>query len=120
MHQACKTAPERFRGKPRSGQHPNIHKMLQDGGDFKAMAVNEIGHFVHLHHTVFIRLLWFCAQLTHCAPALATCASCSALTPETPTAPITCPSTKIGTPPSSEVSNGADKKAYRPPLTMSS
>lgn len=53
-------------------------------------------------------------------PALATCASSPAFTPETPTAPITWPSSTTGTPPSSEVISGAVTKAVRPPLTMSS
>src|SRR2546430_2393250 len=35
------------------------------------------------------------------APALATCASCSDVAPDTPTAPTTFPSTRIGMPPSS-------------------
>ncbi|MNC20824.1 hypothetical protein D3C75_687880 [compost metagenome] len=54
------------------------------------------------------------------APALATWASCSALTPDTPIAPTTCPSTRSGTPPSRLVSSGAVTKAVRPPLTISS
>ncbi|MNZ52257.1 hypothetical protein D3C78_700980 [compost metagenome] len=54
-------------------------------------------------------------------PALAIWASCSALTPETPTAPITWPSTRIGTPPSSmPLSIGTERKAVRPPLMVSS
>gem|GEM_PF-1760226 len=60
-------------------------------------------------------------QLARAAtPALAIWASCAAVTPETPTEPMTWPSTTSGTPPSSEQTTGAERKALRPPLTMSS
>src|SRR3989344_4917387 len=48
-------------------------------------------------------------------------ASSTALTPLTPTAPMQCPSTTMATPPSSRPSRpGAERKAVRPPLTISS
>ena len=54
-------------------------------------------------------------------PALATCASSVDLTPDTPTAPTTWPSTTIGTPPSSMPSRlGAPRKEVRPLLIISS
>ena len=60
-------------------------------------------------------------QLARAAtPALAIWASCAAVTPDTPTEPMTWPSTTTGTPPSSEQTTGAERKAVRPLLTMSS
>lgn len=54
-------------------------------------------------------------------PALPICTSSEDLTPDTPTAPTTWPSTTIGTPPSSRPSReGADRKETRPLLIMSS
>lgn len=54
-------------------------------------------------------------------PALAICASSADFTPETPTAPKHCPSSIIGTPPSSMPSiYGADIKETRPLLIISS
>src|SRR5690606_22524567 len=44
-------------------------------------------------------------------PARAIWASSSDLTPDTPTAPTTCPSWTMGTPPSSMPSSGAERKA---------
>src|SRR5262249_48166992 len=47
---------------------------------------------------------FFSAASSAATPALATSASCSPVAPPQPTAPITCPSTSTGTPPSSVVS----------------
>ncbi|MCY1419272.1 hypothetical protein D9M71_348580 [compost metagenome] len=89
------------------GQDFFIDKALQGTGDLQALDVAVVSHRMF-------------SQLRAWQPALAICASCSALTPDTPTAPTTWPSTTIGTPPSSEVSKGAERKALRPPLTISS
>ena len=60
-------------------------------------------------------------QASAAMPALAICASSDDLTPDTPTAPTTWPSTMIGTPPSSMPSiKGALRNDMRPPLIMSS
>ncbi|CFL99634.1 Uncharacterised protein [Bordetella pertussis] len=54
-------------------------------------------------------------------PARAISASSLDFTPDTPTAPTTSPSTVTGTPPSSmPSSSGADRKAWRPLLMISS
>ena len=111
VHQPGETAPERLCIQPGARQHVVFNEVVQHGCNLEAVAVNKIAHCYLSFSSVYLRL---------CAPALATCASCTEVTPDTPMAPMTWPSTMIGTPPSREVSNGADKNAWRPPLTMSS
>ncbi len=84
---------------------------LQIGRDLQAAQGYTLGH---LSFSLSV-------QLARAAtPALAIWASCAAVTPETPTEPMTWPSTTTGTPPSSEQTTGAERKAVRPLLTMSS
>ncbi len=84
---------------------------LQIGRDLQAAQGYTLGH---LSFSLSV-------QLARAAtPALAIWASCAAVTPDTPTEPMTWPSTTTGTPPSSEQTTGAERKAVRPLLTMSS
>ncbi|MNQ48223.1 hypothetical protein D3C85_620950 [compost metagenome] len=129
VDQGVEAGPEGLAGEPGARQHFFIDETLQVGGHLQALAVHAIGH-LRFSNSVLpcpaataagVRLCSvLCVQARAATPALATWASCSALTPDTPTAPITWPSTISGTPPSREVSSGADRKALRPPLTMSS
>ncbi len=111
MDQSVQALPEGGGFDTGARQNFVFDETLQIGRDLQAAQGYTLGH----------QSFSLSVQLARAAtPALAIWASCAAVTPETPTEPMTWPSTTSGTPPSSEQTTGAERKALRPPLTMSS